>query len=111
MIVSAKLKNIKISDQKVRPLIKVIKGMSLEKAIDILMFSNKKSAFFLYKLVKSVIANAEHNYGLNIDKLFIYEIFTNNGTNLKRFSVRAKGRSNKILKRYCHIFISIKERE
>lgn len=111
MIISAVLKNAKISSQKVVPLLNVIRNMYVERAIDILTFSNKKSAFFVRKLLKSAISNAEHNNGIDIDNLFIYRIYTTCGSSLKRFMTRAKGRSNRIFKRSCHIYIELKEKK
>ncbi len=110
MIVSAVLRNIRMSDQKVRPVINKIRGLSIEKAVDILTFSNKKASFFVKNILKSVIANAEHNNGMDIDNLFIYSVYVCAGTNLKRLKMRAKGRSNKIIRKSCHIFIKVKER-
>ncbi len=110
MIVSAFLKNARISDKKVYPILKSIRGLSVDKAMNILLFSNKKASFFVRKLLKSVIANAEHNNGMDIDNLFIFSIYVCSGTNFKRLEIRAKGKSNRIIKKNCHIFIKIKER-
>lgn len=111
MIVNAKYMNARISEQKIQPVLKTIRGLPLERAIDILTFSNKKASFFVKKVLRSVIANAEHNNGIDIDQLFIYRIYVCSGSNLKRFKIRAKGRSNRILKRNCHIFVEVKERQ
>lgn len=109
MIVSAVYKNAKISWRKVNPILKVIRGLPAEKAIDILTFSNKKASFCVKKVIKSAIANAENNNGLDIDKLHVFSIYVTPGNCFKRFRARAKGRSNKIIKRNCHIFVKIKE--
>jgi len=111
MIVNAKYMNARISEQKVQPILKKIRGLSLEKAVDILTFSNKKASFFVKKVLRSVIANAEHNNGLDIDQLFIYRIYVCSGSSLKRFKIRAKGRSNRMLRKNCHIFVEVKERQ
>lgn len=110
MIISACLKNVRISSQKVTPVLKFIRYMHVEKAIDVLTFSSKKAAFLVKKLLKSVISNAEHNNGVDIDNLFICSIYATCGSSLKRFEIRAKGRSNRILKRSCHIYIEVKEK-
>lgn len=110
MIISASVKNVRISSQKVMPVLNYIRNMKVEDAVDVLTFSSKKSAFFVNKLLKSVISNAEHNNSIDIDNLFIYRIYVTNGASLKRFSIRAKGRSNRIFKRSCHIYIEVKER-
>lgn len=111
MIVKAILKNVRISGRKVKPVLDKIRGLLIEKAINILTFSNKKSAFIVKKLLRSVIANAEHNNNLNIDKLIIYRIYVCQGPSLKRARMRAKGRSNRIIKRSCHIFVNVKEEQ
>jgi len=111
MIVSAILRNARISSQKVKPILDKIRGMQIEKAITMLSFSNKKAAFITKKLLTSVLANAEHNKGLDIDNMFINTIYTVQGPSFKRFKTRAKGRSDKITKRNSHIFVNIKERE
>mgnify|MGYP001559116198 CR=1 FL=1 len=109
MIVSAIAKNIRLSERKVKFVLNLIRGLNVEKALDILTFSRKKSSFFVKKLLRSVISSAEYNHGLDIDNLFIYSIYVTRAGNLKRLRTRAKGRSNKILKRSCHIFIKVKE--
>ena len=111
MIISASLKNVRISHQKVKPVLDKVRGLKLEKAIEILIFSNKKAAFLTKKLLASVLANAEHNKALDIDNMFIHTIYVVQGSSFKRFKPRAKGRSDKIKKRNSHIFVKIKERE
>ncbi|HFL8824196.1 MAG TPA: 50S ribosomal protein L22 [Candidatus Azoamicus sp. OHIO1] len=111
MIVKSVVKNARISQRKVRFVVDRIRGISVERAIDFLNFSNKKASFILKKLLRSAVANAEHNYGLDIDELFVHCVYVNKATMLKRFKPRAKGRSNRIVKRSCHIFIGIKERK
>lgn len=111
MIVSVKAKNVSISGQKVGFILNSIKKMTVDKALDILNFSNKKASFIIKKILKSAVSNAEHNHGLDIDELVIDSAYVNNATSLKRFKARAKGRSNKIIKRHCHIIINVKERK
>jgi large subunit ribosomal protein L22 len=74
-----------------------------------LQFDCHKAAKILSKLLLSAIANAEHNYGLNIDNLYVTEIFANNAPIVKRFRARAKGRGNTIFKRRSHISIKVSE--
>lgn len=111
MTVSAVFKNAKISSRKIEPVLNKIRGLSVEKAVNILTFSNKKSAFLVKKILKSVISNAENNNKLSIDNLYIYKIYVCPSKKLKRFRMRAKGRLCQIAKRNCHIFIEIEERE
>ncbi len=110
MIIRASVKNVRISSQKVMPVLNFLRNMRVEQAIDVLTFSTKKSAFFVKKLLRSVISNAEHNAGMDIDNLFIYSLYVTNGSSLKRFRVMAKGRSSRIVKRSCHIYIEVKEK-
>lgn len=111
MIVKSVFKNARISQRKLKFMINLIRGVRVERAMDILNFSGKKSALFLKKVLRSAVANAEHNHGLDIDELFICLAYVNMASPFKRLNPRAKGRSNRIVKRNCHIFIGVKERE
>lgn len=111
MIVSANLKNVKISSQKLKPLLDKIRCLKVEAALNILLFCKTKSALIIKKLLNSAIANAEHNNNLNANNLYIHSIYATNAASLKRLNIRARGRSDKIIKRNSHIFILVKERE
>lgn len=111
MIISAKLKNARISSQKIRPILNKIRLLNVENAINILTHTNKKAAFLVKKLLISVVANAENNNNLNIENLYIYKIYSTDGMKLKRLKPRAKGRSDRIIKKHSHIFVYIKEKE
>lgn len=104
----AKMKNVSISPQKARLLAKKMRGLNIQKALDILSFSKKKSSFFLKKILNSAISNAEHNDGKDIDELIITKIIINEAPRLKRIRARAKGKANRIIKRHSHIFIELK---
>jgi large subunit ribosomal protein L22 len=105
----AKLSYARISAQKCRLVADQIRGLRVDKAMDLLAFSPKKSARILRKVLESAIANAEHNDGADVDELRVSSIEVDEGTSLKRMSPRAKGRANRILKRTCHITISVSE--
>ncbi len=105
--VSAKLQDTRLSAQKARLVVDQIRGLSIDKALNILNFSPKKAAHILKKLLMSAVANAEHNRGLDVDTLSIVRIFVNEAASLKRTSPRAKGRANRIVKRNCHITIVV----
>lgn len=109
MEVSAKLRYARVSAQKCRLLADQVRGLPVGKALNILQFSNKKSAVFIQKVLESAIANAEHNEGLDIDELKISTIYVDEGPTMKRFRARAKGRANQILKRTCHITVKVSE--
>ncbi len=106
----AKLKNAKISAQKVRLVVDQIRGLPVEKAVDLLRFSNKKAAHIVGKILNSAIANAEHNEGADIDELKVSTAFVDEGPTYKRIQPRAKGRANRILKRTSHISVAVSDR-
>jgi len=106
---SAKLTNAKISAQKLRLVADQVRNMPVEKALDLLTFSNKKAAGIVKKVLESAIANAEHNDGADIDELNVSTIFVDEGPTQKRWRARAKGRGNKILKRSSHITVTVAE--
>lgn len=106
---SAKLSNAKISAQKVRLVADQVRNMPVERALDLLTFSNKKAAALVKKVLESAIANAEHNDGADIDELKVKTIFVDEGPTMKRWRARAKGRGNRILKRTSHITVTVAE--
>lgn len=109
MEVTAKLRGAAISAQKVRLVADEVRGKPIERALDILTFSNKKGAKLVKKCLDSAIANAEHNNGLDIDTLRVTTIYVDEGTTLKRIMPRAKGRADRISKRTCHITVKVGE--
>ena len=106
---SAKLTNAKISAQKVRLVADQVRTMPVERALDVLTFSNKKAAALVKKVLESAIANAEHNDGADIDELRVKTIYVDEGPTHKRWRARAKGRGNRILKRTSHITVTVAE--
>ncbi|QTS83796.1 50S ribosomal protein L22 [Coxiella endosymbiont of Amblyomma nuttalli] len=107
MEVSAKAKYIRISAQKARLVANQVRGLSAERAIDLLRFSHKKAAAIMKKVLDSAIANAEHNAGADIDELKVSTVMVDEGPMQKRFHARARGRANRIMKRTCHITIKV----
>lgn len=107
METSAKLRNVRLSAQKGRLVADQIRGLPVDKAINILTFSPKKGAMLIRQLLESAIANAEHNNGADIDELKISSIFVDRATFMPRSSARAKGRGNRIMKPNCHITITV----
>ena len=107
MQVSAKLKHARISPQKARLIADQVRGLPVEKALQVLQFSNKKAAGITRQVLESAIANAEHNEGADIDELKVSTIFVDEGPVMKRLSARAKGRANRILKRTSHITVTV----
>ncbi len=107
METNAVLKGVRLSSQKGRLVADLIRGKSVDEAMSILSFSPKKGATIIKKVLESAIANAEHNDGADIDELRVTSIYVEKGTVLKRFTARAKGRGNRILKPTCHIFVTV----
>ena len=105
----ARLKNAPLSAQKARLVSDQIRGVEVNKALDILKFSSKSAAKIIVKILESAIANAENNDGMDVDELKVSTIFVDEGATLKRFKARAKGRANHILKRTCHITLKVSE--
>ena len=107
MQVSATLNQARISAQKCRLVADQIRGLPVEKALNVLTFSQKKAAAMVRKVLESAIANAEHNEGADVDELTVAAIYVNEGRTLKRFRARAKGRGTRILKRNSHITVMV----
>ncbi len=109
MEVSAKLSNAPLSAQKGRLIADQIRGLDVEKALQVLTFSPKKAAHLMKKVLESAIANAEHNEGADIDELKISTVFVDEGPTHKRMRARAKGRGVRILKRHSHITVTLSD--
>jgi large subunit ribosomal protein L22 len=109
--VCAHLKNLRMSDQKARLVADLVRGKSVSYALDVLTFSSKKAAKSIKAVIESAIANAEHNYGKDIDNLRVARIVVNQSVSFKRFRARAKGRGNRITKRGCHISVWLADSE
>ena len=107
MEVSARLKGARLSPQKARLVADQIRGKAVEEALLVLSYSPKKGAAIIKKVLNSAIANAEHNEGADVDELKVSTIYVDAGTTMKRIMPRAKGRADRILKRSCHITITV----
>lgn len=107
MEVNAILRGTRLSAQKTRLVADLIRGQSVDKALNILAFTPKKSAVVMKKVLESAIANAEHNEGADIDALVVKRVLVDQGPVLKRFTARAKGRGNRISKPTCHIIVTV----
>jgi large subunit ribosomal protein L22 len=110
MIVSAKLKSLRKSPRKVRLVSDMLKGLDVEKAQNQLKFLVKGSVPHFEKLLKSAVANAEINFGLDKNNLYIKDIIVNEKTKMKRWLPRAHGRASLLLKRTCSVEIILDER-
>ena len=95
------------SAQKARLVADQIRGLHVERALELLSYSPKKSATLIKKVLESAIANAEHNEGADIDELTVAKIMIDEGPTMKRIKPRAKGRADRIFKRSSHITIVV----
>jgi large subunit ribosomal protein L22 len=100
----------RVSPQKARLVVDLIRGKSVEAALGILEYLPKKGARMIAKTVRSAVANAEHGQRVDVDDLYVKRAFVDEGPTLKRFLPRAHGRATPILKRTSHITIIVDER-
>ena len=107
----ATLKYSRISARKVKIVADLIRGKNVDEALTIVKFTPKASSEILEKLLKSAIANAENNHDMKHEKLYVAEIYANQGPTLKRIRPAAKGSAVRIRKRTSHITIVLKEKE
>ena len=107
----ATLKYARISSRKVKIVADLIRGKSTEEALAIVKFTPKASSAIIEKLLKSAIANAENNHGMKSNKLYVDQIYANQGPTLRRIRPAAKGSAVRIRKRTSHITIVLKERD
>ena len=111
MEAKAQSKMVRISSRKVKLVIDLIRGKAVGEAIAILKLTPKAASPVVEKLVMSAVANAEHNYNMDVESLFVKEIYVGEGPTLKRFRPRAQGRATQILKRTSHITVVVAEKE
>ena len=107
----AVLKYARISPRKVKTVLDLIRGKDTKTAMAILQHTPKGASEYLVKLLKSACANAENNFSMDADSLYVSECYVCPGPTLKRMMARAKGRGDRILKRTSHMTIVVKEKE
>jgi large subunit ribosomal protein L22 len=107
MQTKAILRGVRLSAQKGRLVADQIRGLPVDRALNILTFSPKRGAEIIKKVRESAIANAEHNDGADIDTLKVTSIYIDRGTFMRRFTARAKGRGDRIMKPTCHITLTV----
>ena len=106
----ASVSNVGVTPRKARLVIDLIRGKSVAEAQAILKNVNKAASPIVLKLVNSAAANAVNNHGMNQDKLYVKEIYANEGIKMKRFMPRAKGRASGLVKKTSHINVVVAER-
>ncbi|MBF0438365.1 MAG: 50S ribosomal protein L22 [Magnetococcales bacterium] len=104
----AKLMNLPVSPTKVRLVIDQIRGLRVDNALRTLEFSTKRVAHSVQKTLKSAIANAENNFGMDVDTLIVSQASVDKGTVMKRFRPRARGRASRVIKRTSHVTITVR---
>jgi large subunit ribosomal protein L22 len=104
-------RTVRIAPRKVRLVVDLIRGKQIGEAVAILRHTPKAASPVVEKVLKSAVANAEHNYELDVNNLVVSEIFVDEGPTLKRFRPRAMGRASAINKRTSHITIVVSEKK
>ncbi|MFV0515974.1 MAG: 50S ribosomal protein L22 [Aminipila sp.] len=104
-------KYVRMSPIKLKPIADLVRGKDLNEALTILKFTPGKGSEIIEKVVKSAAANAENNFDMNPDNLYVAEVYAHQGPTMKRWRAGAQGRASVILKRSSHIGVTLKERD
>ena len=111
MEAKAYLRNVRIAPRKVQIVLDLIRGKDAATAMAILKHTPKAACEYLEKLLKSAMANADHNFSMDVNNLYVAECFVGQGPTMKRVRPRAQGRAYRVLKRTSNITIVVKEQE
>ena len=103
-------KYVRMSPSKLKPVTDLVRGKDLNEALTILKLTPGRGAELVEKVVQSAAANAENNFDMNPDELYVAEVYANQGPTMKRFRAGAQGRASMILKRTSHIGVTLKEK-
>lgn len=103
-------KYIRIAPRKLRIVINLIRGKSVNEAFAILKFTPKVGSEVIEKVLRSAVANAEHNFDMNVDKLVVSNAFVDQGPTMKRIHPRSRGQAFKILKRSSHVTVAVSKK-
>jgi large subunit ribosomal protein L22 len=104
-------KYVRMSPIKLKPVADLVRGKDLNEALTILKFTPGKGSVLIEKVVQSAAANAENNHDMNVDKLYVAEIYAHQGPTMKRWRAGSQGRAKMILKRSSHIGVTLRERD
>lgn len=104
-------KYVRIAPRKVRIVMNLIRGKDIADAFAILKFTPKRGATLIEKVLKSAVANAENNFDMDADKLFVSTCFVDQGPTIKRYHPRSRGQAFSILKHTSHITVVVSEKE
>ena len=108
--VKATAKTVRLTTRKAKLVLDLIRGKDVKEAMGILKLTPNFAASVTYKVCKSAVANATHNFGMDESKLYVKECYANEGVTMKRFMPRAKGSASSIMKRTSHITVVVAER-
>ncbi len=111
MEAKAVAKYVRMSPVKLQPVCDLVRGKDLNEALAILKFTPGKGSALVEKVVNSAKANAENNFDLDPDNLYVAEIYANQGPTMKRWRAGSQGRASIILKRSSHIGVTLREKE
>lgn len=111
MEAKAVARTVRIAPRKVRLVADLIRGKQVGEAVAILRLTPKAASPIVEKVLKSAVANAEHNYEMDVNNLVVSQAYVNEGPTLKRFRPRAQGRASAINKRTSHITIVLSEKK
>lgn len=111
MEAKAVAKYVRMSPIKLKPVTDLVRGKDLKEALTILKYTPGKGSVLVEKVVNSAAANAENNHQMNVDKLYVAEVYAHQGPTMKRWRAGAQGRASVILKRSSHIGVTLKERD
>lgn len=111
MEAKAVAKYVRMSPIKLKPVTDLVRGKDLTEALTILKFTTGKGSQLIEKVVLSAAANAENNHDMNVDKLYVAEVYAHQGPTMKRWRAGSQGRASVILKRSSHIGVTLKERD
>lgn len=111
MEAKAVAKYVRMSPSKLKPVADLVRGKDLRDALNILKFTPGKGSEIVEKVVQSAAANAENNFDLNPDDLYVAEVYANQGPTMKRWRAGAQGRASMILKRSSHVGVTLKEKD
>jgi large subunit ribosomal protein L22 len=109
MKVRAQAKYVRQSPYKVRRVLDLVRGLPVQEAEDVLRLASRGATEPITKVLKSAVANAEHNFALDADDLVVAEAYADEGPTLKRYRPRARGRATRIRKRTSHITIVVSD--
>ncbi|MCP5463671.1 MAG: 50S ribosomal protein L22 [Deltaproteobacteria bacterium] len=106
----ARIKNLRVSPIKLRQVVDLARGKQVQRAIDSLRFEKRANAKDIQKLIESAVNNASQSRGVNLDSLYVKQIFVDQGPTYKRFMTRARGGASRILKRTSHVTVILDEK-